>query len=75
MNPEKVMIAETEKAQLKVMLIEQIQLIRNMLDNLELKLRNNETLHASEGLQGNGVYLDSLVAQIAIYEKMLDRIK
>ncbi|MED4848309.1 hypothetical protein [Bacillus atrophaeus] len=51
------MILEAEKERAELRLKEQIKSIRNALESLEYKLNNNQSLYASDGIQGNGVYL------------------
>lgn len=69
------LVLETEKNQAEIRLKDQIESIRNILDNLEYKLNNNHTLYDSDGLQGNGNYIDVYLSKIVVYEKAIERFK
>lgn len=69
------MILEIEKEQAELRLKDQIKSIRYVLDNLESKLNNNESLYESDGLQGNVVWIDIYLSKIAAYEKSIERFK
>jgi hypothetical protein len=65
-------ILEAEREQAKIRLENQISSIRNMLDNLESKLKGNEQLYISDGLQGNGSNIDKHLAQLATYDRAIE---
>ncbi|ASB89348.1 MULTISPECIES: hypothetical protein [Bacillales] len=65
-------ILEAEREQAKMRLENEISSIRNMLDNLESKLKNNQQLYISDGLQGNGSNIDKHLAQLATYDRAIE---
>ncbi|MCY7767097.1 hypothetical protein MOC02_07900 [Bacillus inaquosorum] len=69
------MILEAEKERAELRLKEQIKSIRNALESLEYKLNNNQSLYASDGIQGNGVYLDAYLSKLVAYEDAIKRFK
>lgn len=65
-------ILVTEKEQVKMQLANQITSIRNVLEGLESKLKNNQDLYISDGLQGNGANIDKLLAQLVTYNRSIE---
>lgn len=65
-------ILETERAQAKKRLEDQISSIRRELTNLEMKLNSDNRLYLSDGLQGNGSFIDTYLAQLVAYDRAID---
>ncbi|MCY8539420.1 hypothetical protein [Bacillus haynesii] len=68
-------VLETEKERAALRLKDQIRSIRDALDNLESKISNNQDLYDSDGLQGNGVYIDVYLSKVVSYTREIERLK
>lgn len=68
---ENLKILEVEREHAQTRLVNQISSIRNMLDNLESKLNNNQELYISDGLQGDGANIDKYLAQLVTYSRAI----
>lgn len=75
MNNVHLMVLESEKTQAEIRLKDQIRSIRNTLDNLESKLESGDLLYESDGLQGNGVYIDSYLNKLVAYQRSIEQFK
>ncbi|MCY9311684.1 hypothetical protein MOF23_22390 [Bacillus inaquosorum] len=67
------MILKTEKEQAELKVKQQINTIRNIIDNLESKIENKELLYESEGLQGNGNHLDTYLSKLMAYQRSIEQ--
>ncbi|MCY9226029.1 hypothetical protein MOF11_13445 [Bacillus haynesii] len=68
-------VLETEKERAALRLKDQIRSIRDALDNLESKISNNQDLYDSDGLHGNGVYIDVYLSKVVSYTREIERLK
>lgn len=72
MENRNIFVLETEREQVKRRLEAQISTIRSTLDYLENKLKNNQELYISDGLQGNGGNIDIYLAQLIAYNRGIE---
>lgn len=68
-------ILEIEKNQAEQRLKQQINTVRVIVDNLDLRMQKGEELFDSDGLQGNGVYLDSYLNKVVAYQRSIEQFK
>lgn len=69
------LILETEKECVERRLEDQIRVVRSILDNLESKLKNNQQLYISDGLQGNVNGVDIQLVQLVAYNRGIELVK
>jgi hypothetical protein len=69
------MITEAELKQAVISLRGNIESVRRTLNYLEKKLEDGETIYRSDGIMGSALFIDQAVAEIAVYQKSIDRLK
>ncbi|KOS61495.1 hypothetical protein FJQ98_16360 [Lysinibacillus agricola] len=76
MNKEStLMMMEAERDQAELRVLAQINSLRNTLNNLENVIKNGEAISESQGLQGNGDYLDIYLTKLITYNKVIEQVK
>lgn len=66
------MTLEAEKEHLEISILEKVSSLRQTLNVVETKIKNGKELSASDGFQGNAVYLDNAIVKLATIQKFLD---
>lgn len=69
------MMMEAEKEQSEIRVLDQIKTLRNVLDSLESKIKDGKDVYESDGLQGNGDYLDVYLTKLVTYTKVIKQVK
>jgi hypothetical protein len=69
------MMTEAELRQAEISLKSNIESVRRTLNYLEKKLEDGETIYRSDGIMGSALFIDQSVAEIAVYQKSIERLK
>lgn len=70
-NNNYLIMLKAEKRQAELRLRDSIKTVRHIIDSLERKLDNNNTIYISDGIQGNSTYLESYLSQFVAYDKSI----
>lgn len=68
-------LIEFERERVELRLKGQIDILHTIINSLELKLENNQTLFMSDGLHATGTNIDVYLSQLVAYDMAIEIFK